>query len=110
MRECLLVKNLVDESEVLVDEDGVAIADRDARALLPTVLKRLQAEARQASDVLARRVHAENRAGFLEPVRSSSRWVARMIRGVHVMTHQRAQRLVVQGVVEQLQRPLDGRR
>ena len=69
MRECFLVKNLVDESETLVDEDGVAIADRDARALLPTVLKRLQAEARQASDVLAWRVHAENRAGFLEPVR-----------------------------------------
>ena len=58
-----LVEDLGDEAHVLVDDDAVAVADRDPGRLLAAVLERVQAEVRELGDFLARGPGAEHAAG-----------------------------------------------
>ena len=60
-----LVEDLGDQAHVLVDQDLAAVADRDARRLLPAVLQRVEAEVGELGDVLARSPDAEDAAGVL---------------------------------------------
>ena len=60
-----LVEDLADEAEVLVDEDVVAVADRDPGGFLASVLLREEPEVRESRDVLARRPHTEESALLL---------------------------------------------
>ena len=49
-----LGEDLRDEPEVLVDQDVLPVADRDAGGFLAAVLLREQTEVREAGDVLTR--------------------------------------------------------
>ena len=64
-RERGLVEDLRDQAHVLVDEDLVAVADRDAGRLLAAVLQRVEAVVGELRDLLARRPHAEDATGVL---------------------------------------------
>lgn len=68
-----LVEHLRHKAEVLRSHDRLAVAHRDARALLTAVLQRLQAVARHARHILAGRVHAEDRALLLKTVGALAR-------------------------------------
>ena len=57
-----LVEDLRDEAHVPDGEHPAAVADGDARALLPAVLERVEREVGEARDVAARRVDAEDAA------------------------------------------------
>ena len=61
-RQGRLVEDLGDQAEVLVDDDPVAVADRDAGGLLAAVLQRVQAEVGQLGDLLAGRPDPEHAA------------------------------------------------
>ena len=61
-RQRRLVEDGGDEAQLLVDQRPVPVADRHPRRLLAAVLQRVQAEVRQAGDVLARRPHPEDAA------------------------------------------------
>jgi hypothetical protein len=60
-----LVKDLADQSEVLVDDERTAVADRDAGRLLAAVLQGVEAEVGQLRDLLAGSPDAEDTAGIL---------------------------------------------
>ncbi len=57
-----LVEDLADEPEVLVDEDVVAVGDRDAGGFLAAMLLREETEVGEAGDVVAGRPHPEQPA------------------------------------------------
>ncbi len=57
-----LVEHLAHEAEVLVDQDVVAVADRDAGGFLASMLLGEESEVGQARDVVAGRPHAEESA------------------------------------------------
>ena len=57
-----LVEDLADQPEVLVDEDVVTVADRDAGGFLTAVLLREESEVREPCDVLAGSPYAEEPA------------------------------------------------
>ena len=63
-----LRKHARDQSEVFVGADARAVRDGDARAFLPAMLQSVQSEERQARDVGARGVDAEDAAGLARPV------------------------------------------
>ena len=58
-----LVEDLGDQAHLLVHHDPAAVADRDARRLLPPVLQRVQPVVGELGDVLARRPDTEHAAG-----------------------------------------------
>ena len=60
-----LVEDLGDQAHVLVDEDLLAVAGRDAGRLLPAVLQRVEAEVGELGDLLAGGPDAEDAAGVL---------------------------------------------
>ena len=60
--EAALVEHLRDETHVLDDRDGLAVADRDTGRLLAPVLQRVQAEVRQVGHRLPGGVHTEDAA------------------------------------------------
>ncbi len=60
-----LVEDLGDEAHVLVDEDLLAVARRDARRLLAAVLQRVEPEVGELGDLLAGRPDTEDAAGVL---------------------------------------------
>src|SRR5690606_22589052 len=60
-----VVEDLRHQTHVLVDEDLLAVADRDAGGLLAAVLQGVDAEVRQLGDVLTGRPHAEDTTGVL---------------------------------------------
>ena len=60
--QLLLVEDLVDEALVAHGHDAAACDDGDAGGLLPAVLERVEREVRQAGDVVAGRVDAEDAA------------------------------------------------
>src|SRR3954469_3324417 len=70
--ERVLVEDLRDQAHVLVDEDLLTVADRDAGRLLAPVLQGIQAEVGELGDFLARRPDAEDAARVL---RSAFVWV-----------------------------------
>ena len=57
-----LVEDLRDEPHVADGEHAAAVADGDARALLPAVLERVEREVGEPGDVAAGRVDAEDAA------------------------------------------------
>ena len=63
-----LVEDLRDQAHVLVDEDLVAVADRDAGGLLPAMLQRVEAEVGELRDLLAGGPDPEDAAGVLRPL------------------------------------------
>ena len=75
--EDLLVEDLVDEAELRVDEEALAVADRDAGRLLAAVLEGVEAEVGELGDVLAGRVYAEDAARFARLVEESIARVGR---------------------------------
>src|SRR5207245_11482366 len=58
-------ENLGHQPYVLVHPHLPAVADGDARALLPTVLQRIKAKVGEVGDVFASGIDAEQAAGFL---------------------------------------------
>ena len=56
------VEHLADQPELLVDEDVVAVADRDAGGFLAAVLLGEEPEVREPGDVLAGSPYAEEPA------------------------------------------------
>ena len=72
-REVTLVEHLGDETHVLDDGDGLAVAHRDAGRLLAAVLQRVQPEERVVRDRLAGCVHAEDAAGLARVIVRTSR-------------------------------------
>ncbi len=60
-----LVEDLRDQAHVLVDEDLVAVADRDAGRLLAAVLQGVQAEVGELGDLFTGGPDAEDAAGVL---------------------------------------------
>ena len=63
-----LVEDLRDEPHVAHGEHAPAVADGDARALLPAVLQRVEREVGEAGDVAAGRVDAEDAAHQPAPI------------------------------------------
>jgi hypothetical protein len=63
--EPTLVDDLVDEPEVLVDHDVLAVADRDPGRLLTAVLLGEEPEVREPAYVVSRRPDAEQTALIL---------------------------------------------
>jgi hypothetical protein len=66
----VLVEDLRDQAHVLVRQDGLAIGDRDASALLAAVLQCVQAKIRKPCYVFAWRIHAKNSTALLWVVRN----------------------------------------
>ena len=66
--ERLLVEDLRGQAEVFDDRDLAAVGDRDAGALLATVLQSVEAEEGQPGDVVAGGEDAEDTAGVVEVV------------------------------------------
>src|SRR5262249_46469273 len=60
--ELLLVEDLGDQAELAQRGDVAALAGRDPRCLLATVLQGVETEVGEPGDVAARRVHAEDPA------------------------------------------------
>jgi hypothetical protein len=60
-----LVEDLRDQAEVLVDDEGAAVADRYAGGFLAAVLQRVQAEVSELGDLFPRRPDAEDSARVL---------------------------------------------
>ena len=58
-----LVEDLGDQPHLLVHHDAAAVADRDARGLLPAVLQRVQAVVGELGHVLVRGPDTEHAAG-----------------------------------------------
>ena len=67
-RQRAFVEYLGDEPQVFRNRHGVAIAHRNARALLAAVLQGLQAEACKPRHVVGGGVHSEHRALFFKPI------------------------------------------
>ncbi len=69
------VEHLRDQAQVLGNHNGFAVAHRNARAFLPAMLKRLQAEARHTGNVLALAgsEHAEYGALLLKAIGALAR-------------------------------------
>ncbi len=65
-----LVEHLRDQPEILVDQDVVAVGDRDAGGFLAAVLLGEETEVRQTGDVLARGPHPEQAAFVFGTLRS----------------------------------------
>ena len=65
-----LVEDLGDEAELLVDEDVLAVGDRDAGGFLAAVLLGEQSEVGESRDLLPRRPHAEETALLFRALRS----------------------------------------
>ena len=61
-------EHLVDQTQVLADKDGVAVAHGDAGGLLPAVLQGKQSEVGQSGDVAAGRPDAEDAALVVQDV------------------------------------------
>ncbi len=68
-----LVEDLRDQPEVLVDQDVMAVGDRDTRRFLAAVLLGEEPEVRQTSDVLTRGPDPEQSAFVFGTLRSHSR-------------------------------------
>lgn len=68
--QTLVIEHLGHEPQVLGDVDRLAISHGNARAFLAPMLQCLQAEARHAGNVLARRVDAKDPAGLFHGVRT----------------------------------------
>ncbi len=71
----LLVENLIDQTEIGVDEYVFAVTDRDTGRFLAPVLQRIEAEVRELADVFTWSVDAEDPAlivGLVE--RRGHRW------------------------------------
>ena len=64
------VEDLGDETELLVDEDVLAVGDRDAGGFLAAVLLGEQSEVGEPCDFLPRRPHAEETALLFRALRS----------------------------------------
>ena len=62
-----LVEDLRDEAELLVDDDALAVADRDAGGFLAAVLKRVKPVVRELGDLFTARESAEDTAGVAGP-------------------------------------------
>ena len=67
-----LVEDLGDEAHVPHREHAASVADGDAGALLPAVLERVEREVREARDVAAGRVDAEDAAHQTAPIARGS--------------------------------------
>ncbi len=63
--EAGLGEHLGDQSHLLVHDDVIAVAHRDAGRLLPAMLKRVEAEVGELGDLLAGGPDAEDSAGIL---------------------------------------------
>ena len=68
-RERAVVERVRHEAHVLHDGEGMAVAHRHARRLLPPVLQRVQPEVGEVSDVVTGRVDTEDPARFLGSLR-----------------------------------------
>jgi hypothetical protein len=67
--ESVFVKDLGDKPHILVNADSLAIADGDARALLPAMLEREQPEIGDAGNILTPAIYAEDAALFFGSLR-----------------------------------------